>query len=719
MPEPNDDLMQQLLRTFRDEADEHLQAINTALLRYERSPDADEQQQMIQTAFRAAHSLKGAARAVSLTDVQTLAHAMETVFQHVRDQQQPLNSVECDRLYEAVDLLKQLLKGETQPVDGLADALHQIVGETAAAASKPGNAPSAGDAGDAPAATDETIRVSLRKLDDLMVEVGEMLVLRIGANARMEAIRSINQQLANWSKAWAELKALLTRHDQAAALEPYLALADSMQTIVEAMTRLEHTTYRDTMRLEIVSNNMQDKVRHIRMIPFSTHRLMLERMVRDVARAEDKLVRFEIVGEHTEMDKKVLELLKDPLTHLLNNAVAHGIEAPDEREALGKAREGLIRIRVQQRGSEIGIQVSDDGRGFDTQRIQAAYEARYGEAPSTDSVVNLAFTHGISTHDGISEIAGRGVGLDVVRVRMASVHGRVAVSTEAGKGSSITLTVPTSLAITRTLLLQAAGETYAIPLLAVEKIVHMDHVISIGGRAAVRLDGRTIPLASLAQVLQMNGSDADQEQSLAVVLSVGDQVLAVAVDDILTEQELAIKPLTYPLKRVRAISGAALLGGGKPVLVLNPADLLRAYRQAAHTAAPAIMVDHESNHRPAVQVLVVDDSITTRTLERNILEAAGYQVITATDGEEALARLSENDIDVVVSDIEMPRMNGFELTRELRNDDRYEHLPIILVTSLERDEDRQQGMSAGANAYIVKRGFDQGELLDMIEQFIS
>lgn len=719
MPEPNDDLMQQLLRTFREEADEHLQAINTALLRYERSPEADEQQQMIRTAFRAAHSLKGAARAVSMTEVQTLAHALETVFQHVRDHQRALNSVECDRLYEAVDLLRLILKGDTQPVDGLADILHQIVGESAAEV-RPGAALPAESPGDSATAADETIRVSLRKLDDLMVEAGEMLVLRISANARMDEIRSINHQLANWSKAWAELRTLLTRHEQATMLEPYLALADSMQTVIEAMSRLEHTTYRDTMRMEVVSGNLQDKVRHIRMIPFNTHRLMLERMVRDVARAEDKQVRFEIVGEHTEMDKKVLELLKDPLTHLLNNAVAHGIEAPDEREATGKPREGLIRISVQQRGSEITIRVTDDGRGFDIQRIQAAYEARYGEAPATDSVINLAFTHGISTHDGISQIAGRGVGLDVVRVRMASVHGRVSVSTEAGKGSSITLTVPTSLAITRTLLLEAAGETYAIPLLTVEKIIHMDRVISIGGRAAVRLDGRTVPLASLAQVLRMNGADANHDQSLAVVLSVGDQTLALAVDDVLTEQELAIKPLTYPLKRVRAITGAALLGGGKPVLVLNPADLLRAYRQTEHASTASVLTaNQEANHRSTVNVLVVDDSITTRTLERNILEAAGYLVVTATDGEEALARLSENDIHVVVSDIEMPRMNGFELTRELRDDDRYQHLPIILVTSLERDEDRQQGMSAGANAYIVKRGFDQGELLDMIEQFIS
>jgi two-component system, chemotaxis family, sensor kinase CheA len=722
LEEQNTNLMQQLLETFREEGVDHLRALNNALLAYERAEEPAQQQEAIQTAFRAAHSLKGAARAVSLGDIQKLAHAMETVFQQVRDQQHRLSSTDCDRLYDALDLLNAHLSGETPSTAALSDHLLQLAGQTQAQSvevetplpitqTQPSASRTAGE---------ETIRVSLQKLDDLMAEVGEMLVTRSSASARQTDIRAIRQMLEGWTKSWSEIKLALKRHNGAALLEMYTAHADLMQGLMDAFARLEQLSLRDSARLGILTDNLQDKVRRLRMIPFHSQRLHLERVVRDTARQTGKQVRFEMTGEHTELDKQVLETLKAPLLHLLSNAVVHGIEPPQVRLKHGKSEEGCVRLQVQQRGSEVRIHVSDDGQGFDSARIQSAYQARYGEIPTGETAVRLAFAHGVTTVDGVDEVAGRGVGLDVVNVSVAALHGRVTVNTTPNEGTTVTLSVPTSLAITRNLMVKVGREIYALPLLAVDTIVPVGNTLSIGGRAALQVEERVIPLVSLAQLLQLppEESPAADQDRLALIIEVGDRALAVSVDDVLTEQELAIKPLTYPLKSVTMVAGVALQGSGQPVIVLNPGDFLSAYRHAQFEYRPQRAMKTEETELSAALVLVVDDSITTRTLERNILQAAGYRVVTATDGLEALNRLQEHPVQIVISDVEMPNLNGFALTRALRADERYEDMPIILVTSRERDEDRQEGMVAGANAYIVKRGFDQTELLSIIAQLL-
>ena len=772
MPALNhDSLMQQLLQTFRDESEDHLRVINAALLQYERSDVPEQRQEAIQSAFRAAHSLKGAARAVSLGEVQKLAHAMETVFQNIRDHQAQLYPTDADRLYDALDLLKAHLNGESPSVTELANLLFQIGGQPPPDAPaiptpppvnlpevdappaflttempvslpplEPPPAPVAPVAVPAPVSPTtevepapsvvhspvrdpgrETIRVSLRKLDDLMAEVGEMLVTRSAASVRQADIRAIRRMLDSWAKSSTEIKMVLKRQSNAVLLDMYTAHADLMQTLIDSFEQLEQANLRDSANLGILTDNLQDKVRRLRMIPFSSQRLHLERAVRETARQSGKQVRFEIVGEHTELDKQVLETLKAPLIHLLGNAVVHGIEDADQRRALGKHEDGYIGLYVQQRGGEVWIHVTDDGRGFDSGRIQAAYQARYGELPSGESVVGLAFAAGVSTAENVSELSGRGVGLDVVNDAVTTLHGRVSVNTVANEGTTITLSVPTSLAITRNLMVRVSDEVYALPLLAVDKLLPIENVLSVGGRSAIQFGEKTIPLVSLAQLLRRSEAPIanGQQNRLALIIAVGDRTLAVSVDDVLTEMELAIKPLPNPLSRVPMVSGVALQASGQPVIVLNPGDFLTAYRSARFEFKPQPVTPKNAPEVPAIQVLVVDDSITTRTLERNILEAAGYDVITATDGQEALNRLQENeDIKIVISDVEMPNLSGLGLTRAIRADAQYQDLPVILVTSRERDEDRQEGMVAGANAYIVKRGFDQTELLGIIDQLL-
>jgi two-component system chemotaxis sensor kinase CheA len=490
-----------------------------------------------------------------------------------------------------------------------------------------------------------------------------------------------------------------------------------MQTLMQAFGSLSQSITDDTVRLGMTTTSLQDSVRQVRMVPFQSLALGLERAVRDAAHTQAKQVAFHIDGGDTELDKKVLETLKDPLMHLLRNAVDHGIESPEKRQAAGKSVEGQVTLSIQQRGSEVRITVRDDGRGFDLDGLRQASGAS-DENGSFDDPINLAFLPGVTTAQEVTALSGRGVGLDVVRKQLETIHGRISVDNTPGQGVSIELIVPTSMAITRGLMVRVGDEHYALPLLSIEKIVEPTEVFLVGGKSMLTIDDTPLPLVHLGSVLERSAPDDEPVANpLAIIMGIAEQRLALLVDDVLTEQELAVKPLGNPLKQVRNVTGAALQGNGQPIIVLNPADLVKSLHRATTLVTPVIAQNGQQTEL-RVRILVVDDSITTRTLEKNILEAAGFDVTTATDGIEALRRLDETPIDLVVSDIQMPNMDGFALTRHLRESGTYQELPIILVTSLESREDREQGMRAGADAYIVKRGFDQAELLTTIQQHL-
>ena len=731
MPSLDDELLQELLNTFRAEAAEHLQTINQSLLRLERAPDEKLRSKTLQDAFRAAHSLKGAARAVSVNDIEALSHTMESVFQQARDQGQPLDPDVCDVLYDALDAIEQVLQGQSVDIEPLQVRLVSLVGDDAELPFKPVSARASVPNGNVVSPVDtpveETIRVSVNKLDDLMAQVGELLVAKISSDQRLTDMRDVSYRFDQWLKSWREIKNIAPQLEGDAGKRIYDVMerqTTHTDALLESLRHLDQSINRDMMRLGMVTNGLQDGVRKVRMVPFQSVAFALERALRDAARSEGKQVRFNMIGSEVELDKKVLETLKDPLLHLVRNAVSHGIERSEERLDKGKPAEGTVHIEVRQRGSEIRIQVSDDGRGFDIAAIRKAYTNRTGnnldDVVGDEEVMSLAFLPGLSTSKEVTAISGRGVGLDVVRQELANIQGRISIDSTAGEGTHFNLVVPTSLMMTRGLLIRVGQEHYALPLLAIEKIIEPGTSFLVGGRQMITVDDKPLALVNLAQVLRRDVPNEDQSPDpLAIILSVADQRVALLVDDVLTEQELAVKSLGMPLRRVMNVTGAALLGNGKPVVILNPADIIQSSRQvgAFDRRVNGQQVVEEAEDQ--IHVLVVDDSITTRTLEKNILEASGYQVTTATDGTEALDRLKDDtSIRIIVSDVEMPRMNGIVLVERVRASDQYNHLPIILVTSLESREDRERGMVAGADAYIVKRGFDQAELLSTIQYLL-
>ena len=735
MPELSDDLMRELMTSFQVEAAEHLDSMNQSLLQLERSEDNRQRRDLIQEAFRAAHSLKGAARAVSRTNIESLAHSIENVLQVARNTSTPPEPEICDVLYEMLDMIRILLDGADVDVVPIQTKLAACIEDLPSASvfgaaiatdvatesqdDLPENEPGQVSDTDFRGVTDDTIRVSVSRLDTLMAHSGELVVSRISAEQRLREVQIIRQQLSQLPRAWREVQ-LATAHLNGTG-EHLRDLLDEHQERLQEMTRsldrLEQKSHDDFIRMSMLVEDLQTDVRSVRMLPVSTIMLGLELAVRDAARIEGKRVRFDVDGSDVELDRKILETLKDPLLHLVRNAVSHGIEAPAIREAAGKSGEGHLKLKVRQRGSEVSLIVSDDGQGFNFEALRKAGSSHTDA--TTDDILSLAFLPGITTSQQLTSISGRGVGLDIVRKSIEDIHGRIAIDTSPDDGTTITLTVPASLAITRALLVKVGKEQYALPLLSIERIIEVTETSSVSGNELIRVDDTPLSLVPLASILERPLRETQQTDRLtAVIISIAEQRLAIQIDNIVTETELAVKPVGMPLMRVRNVVGAALMGNGEPIVMLNPADLIR----SAHAVTiPAIKIrkPEEKVAEQVNQILVVDDSITTRTLEKNILEAAGYLVITAINGVEALKRLEENDIDLVVSDLEMPHMDGFSLTRNIREHAKYGHLPVILVTSLESEADKQKGMLAGADAYIVKRGFNQINLLSTIKQYLN
>ncbi|MEG3640935.1 hybrid sensor histidine kinase/response regulator [Magnetococcus sp. PR-3] len=483
-------------------------------------------------------------------------------------------------------------------------------------------------------------------------------------------------------------------------------------------------------RMGLLSNNLQANLRMMRLVPLSTMTRPMARTSRDLCLELEKSADFKVIGDDIELDRAVLDQLKDPLTHLLRNAVDHAIEKPQERLSAGKPEQGTIELEVLAEGGTIQLVLKDDGRGLDLDRIKAKairerlITAEDAHNMDAEAVTELIFMPGFSSRDQVTSVSGRGVGLDVVRANLRHINGQVKVKTQLGEGTQFILTVPLTLSTERGLLVQLAGEVFALPISHVERIrsVPRDAVRTLEAGPAVVLDGRPMPLYSLSNLLGISGSNALSLNPMPVViLSKGWHQVAVAVDAVVGEQEIVVKPFQAPLCSVRHLKGGNLDRNGHIVVVLDSASLVDAALE--NRTGPLQLSDpthyvEESEAKPP-HILVVDDSITTRTLEKNILEAKGFQVTTAVNGQKGWDTLQEGSYDLVISDVEMPIMNGFEFARTIREDSRYDDLPVIIVSSLDSQENKRRGMEAGADAYIVKGSFETATLLQTVRELLD
>jgi two-component system chemotaxis sensor kinase CheA len=735
MTTKDEDFLKTLRATFKVEAQEHVQAMTTGVLELEKTPALDAQRRLVETVFRAAHSLKGAARAVDFTEIESLCQPLEDMFAAWKRQKSAPTRDALDTVHRTLDAVGAALAAPG-PLREPASASDQWSSEPARAVSVPAEAvPAVRATAERTFSPEDTVRIEVAKLDARVLEAEEMLAAKLATGQRAEDLRTLASRFVAWRKEWTavEPEARALRQSPPPGLARLLEFLDwnldQLDSLEGEVAALGRTADQDRQTIGKLVDDLLEESKKLLLLPFATLAAPFPKLVRDLCRDQGKEADLVIRGEEVEMDKRILEEMKAPLIHLLRNAVDHGTETPEERLRSGKPPRATIALAASQvNGSKVELSVSDDGAGIDADRVTAsavehgvlsADEARQlGDADAR----RLIFEADVTTSPMITRLSGRGLGLAIVREKTEKLGGTVRVESRPHQGTHFSIVLPSTLATFRGILVEAAERLFVVPTIHVERVarVNADDIRTVEGRDAISLSGRALALVRLADVLELPRAKANGEAHaamLVLVLGTGEQRIAFAVDAVRDEQEVLVKPLRAPLSRVRNIAGATVLGSGQVAPILNVSDLLKSARKAGSAAVRAA-AGAPPAHAEAHSVLVAEDSITSRMLLKSILESAGYKVKTAVDGMEAFTLLRAEPFDLVVSDVEMPRLNGFDLTAKIRADKKLAELPIVLVTALETREDRERGIDVGANAYIVKSNFDQSHLLDVVRRLV-
>jgi len=763
MDAKDSEFLKRLRATFRVEAEEHIRAISSGLIELEKTPTAERRAEVIETVFREAHSLKGAARSVNLREIESVCQPLEGAFAALKRREIALSPVLCDLFHQAVDNIAQLVSAadveRTLSERAHAKELIRQLEKVSQGASQPGRPEESEPVAEAlpievtPAPPPrkeettpqdpperetpilvETVRIPTAKLDPLLLQAEELILANMAAGQRNIEWRELNQELVSWKTEltkWKERQPTTVAPVLSEFLELHEARLNALQSRVAAIAETAEQDQRAISRLVDVH---LEAMKQVLMLPITSLVEVFPKLVRDLAHDQGKEVDLVIHGAEIEIDKRILEELKDPLIHLLRNCVDHGIRKPEERARRNKPRRGTILLSFGARnGRQVEILVSDDGAGIDVDQVRAAAikagfvspEAAGKVDPQT--ILSLIFQSGITTSPIITDISGRGLGLAIVREKAEKLGGAVSVDSRINVGTTIRLILPLTLATFRGVLVRAGEQVFVLPTINVERVLRVSprEIKTVENRETLQLDGHVLSAVRLGDALELpvrkNGASAVRIPAATanyvpvVVLAFADKRIAFLVDEVLDEHQVLVKGLGKQLRRVRNIAGATILGTGQVVPVLNVPDLMKSSVRTAGTVRAAAI---EKSHERTGSILVAEDSITSRTLIKNILETAGYRAATAVDGADAFTQVRSGEFDLVVSDVDMPRMSGFELTAKIRADKKLGELPVVLVTALESREDRERGIEVGANAYIVKSSFDQSNLLEVIRRLL-
>ncbi len=765
MAKDSEEFLRKLLATFQLEAEEHLRTLSANLVKLEKCDTREQQAEVIEAAFREAHSLKGAARAVNNVKIESLCQTLESMFAALRSKSIASSPGLLDPFHEVVDALMAVIFGDpgkpdsppASAVAALARADDKLPGDIPPAAgrerrkqklSKQNNV-AATEASqqemiprkvEVAAAFTETVRISATKLNNIMLEAEEFIGMRLRTAQRATELRAMNVVLEGWERKWNKLRPEIrmiermasgaSNHDNPTA--KLLSFLDwnsrTIGALVQESSTLAKQADQDHRTIASLTQVLLDDMKKVLMLPFATLLEGFPKLVRDLSRDRGKEVKLIIHGGELEIDRRILEEIKDPLIHLVRNCIDHGLETPVERSRKKKVSQGTITIAISQKdGDKVELLVSDDGSGIDvsevlktavrTGTISKEQAAKLDESEAH----SLIFHSGISTSPIITDLSGRGLGLAIVREKVENLGGTVSVESTSGIGSMFRITLPLTLARFRGVLVRVGEQLFVLPLRHVERVVRITahDVETVENRETILYSGQPVSLVWLRDALDLpdksDRREIDGSVHVAILVS-REKKVAFLVDEVLEEQEVLLKNLGPHLSRVRNFAGAAVLGTNRVVPVINVTDLLESSLRP-HTASAAAS-DVEKPRTDGKAILIAEDSITARSLLKNIVESAGYRVRTAVDGADAFATLRTEDFDLVVSDVDMPRMSGFDLTARIRGDKKLANIPVILVTALESREDREHGIDVGANAYIVKSSFDQSNLLEVIRRLI-
>ncbi|MCF5171926.1 hybrid sensor histidine kinase/response regulator [Pseudomonas canadensis] len=741
-----------LLELFSLEADAQTQVLSAGLLALERNPTQADQ---LEACMRAAHSLKGAARIVGVDAGVSVSHVMEDCLVSAQESRLYLQPEHIDALLQGTDLLMRIATPDNNvgPADIEAYvALMERLLDPSQAPVKPTPPPEPAavveelppEPEPAPPVAAEPLRQNKR-----MTEGGER-VLRVTAE-RLNSLLDLSskslvetQRLKPYLASLQRLKRIQSQSvraldtldgqlkTQSLNLEAQEALADTRRLLSEAQALLAEKTaeldefgWQAGQRAQV----LYDTALACRMRPFADVLAGQVRMVRDLGRSLGKQVRLEIEGEKTQVDRDVLEKLEAPLTHLLRNAVDHGIEMPEQRLLAGKPAEGLIRLRASHQAGLLVLELSDDGNGVDLERLRGTIVDRHLSPLETalrlseEELLTFLFLPGFSLRDKVTEVSGRGVGLDAVQHMVRQLRGAVVLEQTAGQGSRFHLEVPLTLSVVRSLVVEVGEEAYAFPLAHIERMCDLapDDIVQLEGRQHFWHEGRHVGLVAASQLLQRPAGQSPSDTLKVVVIRERDAVYGIAVERFIGERTLVVLPLDDRLGKVQDISAGALLDDGSVVLIVDVEDMLRSVDKLLNTGRLERIArrSQQATEAPRKRVLVVDDSLTVRELQRKLLLNRGYEVAVAVDGMDGWNALRSEDFDLLITDIDMPRMDGIELVTLLRRDSRLQSLPVMVVSYKDREEDRRRGLDAGADYYLAKASFHDDALLDAVVELIG
>lgn len=735
-----------MLDLFRLETENQAQVLTSGLLALERDPAASEH---LEACMRAAHSLKGAARIVGVNAGVHVSHAMEDTFVAAQRGDILLRQKHIDVLLRCVDLFNRIAgtsqaelnqweetRGEEVAL-ALSDLKDVLAGfpdmekpQEKPAPTAPVSKPEDSAVADAPnEAHEQVLRITSVHLNRLLGLTGEALVESRWLRPFTESMLKLKRLHYDIGRSVETLRGALP--ENALNEQSVHALNEVRRLVLQSQhgmsKRLAELEMHDH-RASNLAHLMYSEAMSCRMRPFTDGVLWLPRMARDVARTLGKQVRVELVGQATHVDREILEKLEAPLGHLVRNAIDHGICSPDERRKLGKPADGLVRVEARHHGGMLQIEVSDDGRGIDLDRLREVVVRRKLTTAETadrladDELLEFLFLPGFSMKDSVTDISGRGVGLDVVRNMVKRLRGSVRVFSRLGEGTRFQLLLPLSQSVVRALLADVGGEPYAFPLAAVVRTLKLrkDEIDVLEGRQFFHMDGRAIGLISTQQVLQGGMQSIDGDLPVIVIGNAGDDTYGLAVDRLLGEHELVVRALDHRLGKIRNIAAGALMEDGRPALIVDIEDLMRSVdKLIAARDLGTLRTGTESGRAKRKRVLVVDDSLTVRELVRTLLDNAGYEVEVAVDGMDGWNAIRTAHYDLMVTDIDMPRMDGIELVTLMKKDAHLKTTPVLIVSYKDREEDRRRGLEAGADYYLAKGSFHDESLLEAVVDLIG
>ncbi|AZF04062.1 hybrid sensor histidine kinase/response regulator [Pseudomonas sp. R5-89-07] len=743
-----------LLELFSLEADAQTQVLSAGLLALERNPTQADQ---LEACMRAAHSLKGAARIVGVDAGVSVAHVMEDCLVSAQEGRLCLQPEHIDALLQGTDLLMRIATpgnnvgaADIQAYVALMERLLDPSQPTAMVALKAEPAPAPvvealpPEPEPAPAVMSEpprqgkrmteggerVLRVTAERLNSLLDLSSKSLVETQRLKPYLASMQRLKRIQSNSLRALDVLEGHLKVVDL--NLEAQEALADTRRLLSEAQAllaeknaELDEYGWQAGQRAQV----LYDTALACRMRPFADVLAGQVRMVRDLGRSLGKQVRLEIEGEKTQVDRDVLEKLEAPLTHLLRNAVDHGIEMPEQRLLAGKPAEGLIRLRASHQAGLLVLELSDDGNGVDLERLRGTIVDRHLSPVETalrlseEELLTFLFLPGFSLRDKVTEVSGRGVGLDAVQHMVRQLRGAVVLEQTAGQGSRFHLEVPLTLSVVRSLVVEVGEEAYAFPLAHIERMCDLapEDIVQLEGRQHFWHEGRHVGLVAASQLLQRPPGQTPSDTLKVVVIRERDAVYGIAVERFVGERTLVVLPLDDRLGKVQDISAGALLDDGSVVLIVDVEDMLRSVDKLLNTGRLERIArrSQQATEAPRKRVLVVDDSLTVRELQRKLLLNRGYEVAVAVDGMDGWNALRSEDFDLLITDIDMPRMDGIELVTLLRRDSRLQSLPVMVVSYKDREEDRRRGLDAGADYYLAKASFHDDALLDAVVELIG